>query len=49
LYRNDQTPTTSVFAEQDAADQRDVGQAGDVQMRRRCDSFTDEAGADQAG
>ena len=38
-----------VLAEQDAADQRNVGQDRDVKMRRRRDALADEAGADQAG
>ncbi len=39
----------AVLAEQDPPDQRNIGQAGDVEMRRRRDALADEAGADQAG
>ena len=38
-----------VLAEQDAPDQRDIGEAGNIQMRRRRNLLADEAGADQAG
>jgi hypothetical protein len=37
-----------VLAEQDAPDQRNIGQEGKVEMRRRGDPLADEAGADQA-
>ena len=53
LYRKNQTPPTSVdegvLAEENTADQRDVGKAGNAQLRSRRDFLADEAGADQAG
>ena len=38
-----------ILAEQDAADEWDVGQIRQVEMRRRHDLLADKAGADQAG
>ena len=38
-----------VLAEQNTPDQRDIGEARNIQMRRQRNLFADEAGADQAG
>ncbi len=38
-----------VLAEQHPANQRDVGEAGNIEVHRGRDALADEAGADQAG